>query len=98
MKRRRYLSALALAAAVSSSLILLAGGCGGTSATAGFDPAAGLIHYYPFSGNAQDSCPDAKNGTVDGGVVPTTDREGTADSAYLFDGSFAGSYGSLNEA
>ncbi|UTW62300.1 T9SS type A sorting domain-containing protein [bacterium SCSIO 12741] len=44
-----------------------------------------LIHYYPFSGNANDAIGN-KNGTTMGGVSLTTDRHNNANSAYDFDG------------
>jgi hypothetical protein len=61
-------------------------GCTGAGTGGGFDAAAGLIHYYPFTGNAQDFGEDPKHGTPDGALL-TTDRHGSADSAYGFDGS-----------
>ena len=45
----------------------------------------GLIAYYPFSGNANDASPNGNNGTVVG-AQPTSDRNGAANQAYLFDG------------
>ena len=44
----------------------------------------GLINYYPFSGNANDAV-GTLNGTVNGATL-TTDRFGSANSAYSFDG------------
>ena len=48
-------------------------------------PIAGLIAYYPFTGNANDESGNAHNGTVYGAIL-TTDRFGNTDRAYLFDG------------
>ncbi|MEO7991468.1 MAG: FG-GAP-like repeat-containing protein [Chryseolinea sp.] len=45
----------------------------------------GLIAYYPFTGNANDLSGNTNNGTVNGATL-TTDRFGTANSAYLFNG------------
>ncbi|MFC1585687.1 FISUMP domain-containing protein [Fibrobacterota bacterium] len=45
----------------------------------------GLIAYYPFNGNANDESGQANNGTVNGATL-TTDRFGSADKAYNFDG------------
>lgn len=46
---------------------------------------SGLIRNYPFSGNAYDASVTGDNATVTGATL-TTDRFGTANSAYLFDG------------
>ena len=48
-------------------------------------PTNGLVAYYPFSGNANDSSGNGNNGTVYGATL-TTDRFGNANSAYSFDG------------
>src|SRR4051812_21517064 len=45
----------------------------------------GLLGWYPFSGNANNAFGTGKNGTIMGPVL-TTDRFGTANSAYHFDG------------
>jgi hypothetical protein len=45
----------------------------------------GLVSYYPFNGNANDSI-GTNNGTVYGAVL-STNRFGQANSAYLFNGS-----------
>ncbi|MEQ9353698.1 MAG: FG-GAP-like repeat-containing protein [Vicingaceae bacterium] len=49
-----------------------------------FQPDA-LLAYYPFSRNAVDSTGNGNDGTVSGAVL-TTDRFGSANSAYSFDG------------
>ena len=48
-------------------------------------PTNGLISYYPFSGNANDSTGNGNNGVVYGATL-STDRFGHANSAYTFDG------------
>jgi hypothetical protein len=48
-------------------------------------PIDGLIAYYPFTGNANDESGNAHSGTVNGATL-TTDRFGSTDRAYLFDG------------
>ncbi len=48
-------------------------------------PTNGLVAYYPFSGNANDSSGNGNNGTVSGAKL-TTDRFGKANKAYSFDG------------
>ena len=45
----------------------------------------GLVAYYPFNGNANDASSNSNNGTVIGAVL-TTDRFGTLNSAYDFNG------------
>ncbi len=48
----------------------------------------GLVAYFPFNGNANDMSGNELNGTVSGAVL-TTNRFGTANSAYYFNGSSA---------
>lgn len=48
-------------------------------------PTTGLLGWWPFSGNANDESGNGNNGTVNGAVL-TTDRNGTANSAYNFNG------------
>lgn len=45
-----------------------------------------MVGHYPFSGNAGDSSGKGNHGTLKNGVALTTDRNGTPNSAYLFDG------------
>jgi len=45
----------------------------------------GLMAYYPFTGNDLDSSGNHNNPTFNN-ATPTTDRFGTANSAYYFDG------------
>ena len=47
-------------------------------------PTNGLIAYYPFNSNANDSSGNGRNGTVHG-VTLTTDRFGSTNAAYHFD-------------
>lgn len=48
-------------------------------------PTDGLVGYWPFNGNANDTSGNNNNGTVNGATL-TTDRNGNANSAYSFDG------------
>ena len=48
-------------------------------------PSNGLVAWYPFTGNANDSSGNGNNGTVHG-ATPTTDRFGNLNSAYNFNG------------
>ena len=45
----------------------------------------GLVAYYKFSGNTQDSSGNSNDG-INFGATPTTDRFGNGNSAYRFDG------------
>jgi len=45
----------------------------------------GLVAYYPFNGNANDTTGHGHDGTTNG-VTLTTDRFGSANKAYWFDG------------
>lgn len=49
-------------------------------------PTSGLVGWWPFSGNANDLSVNANNGTLVGGTILTTDRFGSLNSAYAFDG------------
>ena len=46
---------------------------------------SGLVGYWPFCGNANDESGNGNNGTVNGATL-TTDRFGSVNSAYSFDG------------
>ena len=48
-------------------------------------PTNGLVAWYPFNGNANDSSGNGNHGTNNGATL-TTDRFGNANSAYTFDG------------
>lgn len=50
-----------------------------------YAPTNGLVGYWSFNGNANDSGPNANNGTVNGATL-TTDRFGNINSAYSFNG------------
>lgn len=46
----------------------------------------GLVAWYPFNGNANDVSGNGLNGFVQNGASLTSDKNGTPNSAYLFDG------------
>jgi hypothetical protein len=48
-------------------------------------PTTGLVGWWPFNGNANDESGNGNNGTVNGATL-TTDRNGSGNSAYSFDG------------
>ena len=48
-------------------------------------PKNGLVGWWPFNGNANDESGNGNNGVVNGATL-TTDRNGTLNSAYSFDG------------
>lgn len=48
-------------------------------------PSSGLVAWYPFNGNANDSSPNNNNGIINGASL-TTDRFGNQNKAYLFNG------------
>lgn len=48
-------------------------------------PTTGLIAYYPFNGNADDESGFGNNGSVVGATL-TTDKAGSTNNAYFFDG------------
>ncbi|MBA4312784.1 MAG: hypothetical protein C0417_09160 [Chlorobiaceae bacterium] len=50
-------------------------------------PTDGLVAWYPFNGSANDESGNNNNGTLIGGITPTTDRFGNANGAFLYDGS-----------
>ncbi|WP_312090201.1 LamG-like jellyroll fold domain-containing protein [Chryseobacterium sp.] len=56
--------------------------------TPAYVPSSGLVAWWDFSGNANDSSPNANHLTVSGATL-TTDRNGTANSAYSFNGTNA---------
>lgn len=51
----------------------------------------GLVAYFPFSGTPDDISGNNNHGTIFGNVIPTSDRKGRINSAYLFDGN-SGTY------
>lgn len=50
------------------------------------DLTRGLVAYYPFNGNVNDSSGNGNNGTLHGGVTSTSDRFGNPNKAYRFNG------------
>ncbi len=50
-------------------------------------PTAGLVGWWPFTGNANDLSGNGNNGTLVGDVTLSNDRFSVANSAYSFDGS-----------
>lgn len=70
-----------LCIAIFAAVALIAGGVDARA-----DLTTGLIAHYPFSGNAQDVSGNLNHGTPNATVVLTTDRFGTANSAYQFNG------------
>ena len=48
-------------------------------------PSNGLVGYWPFNGNANDESGNGNHGTVNGATL-SADRNGSANSAYGFDG------------
>ncbi len=51
-----------------------------------YAPANGLVAWYSFTGNANDGSGNSYNGTATGATL-TTDRYGSANNAYYFNGS-----------
>ncbi|MEN9303002.1 MAG: hypothetical protein RL264_1431 [Bacteroidota bacterium] len=49
-------------------------------------PSNGLVGWWPFNGNANDESGNGNNGTVNGAVSLTTDRNGNQNAAYSFPG------------
>lgn len=50
------------------------------------DLTTGLVAHYPFQGNADDASGNGNHGTPTATTVLTSDRFGTANGAYLFNG------------
>lgn len=46
----------------------------------------GLVAYYPFNGNTNDSTSNNNDGTIVGTVTPVANRLNTPNSSYFFDG------------
>lgn len=46
----------------------------------------GLVAYYPFNGNTNDESGNGNNGTINGSVILSADRSGSANRAYNFNG------------
>ena len=49
-------------------------------------PTSGLVGWWPFNGNANDESGNGFNGVTNNGAALTTDRFGTVNSAFTFDG------------
>ena len=58
-------------------------------------PTDGLIGYWPFNGDANDESGNENHGTVSDAIL-STDRFGSNNSSYAFDGSTSKIYFSLN--
>ena len=90
MKRKILLSPLIIVILIivvgvgAVGAAILIGGGGGSSEEVSLQK--GLVGQWKFDGNAKDSTPSSNNGTVTG-VTLTTDRKGTANRAYSFNGS-----------
>lgn len=54
------------------------------------DISTGLLAYYPFSGNTKDSSGNKLDAIALSGAVPTTDRNGKINKAYLINGKQSG--------
>ena len=81
---------LVLVGGGASYAFFLGGGSGPSPSTQtnSINLSKGLVGWWKFAGNAKDSTPYANNGTVNGATL-TTDREGTANGAYSFNGTNA---------
>jgi hypothetical protein len=55
----------------------------GFSQVPSYVPANGLVGWWPFNGNANDESGNGNNGTNNGATL-TTDRNGVANQAYMF--------------
>lgn len=70
-----------------STLLVVVTGCGNSETTSNVaSPHQGLVAYYPLNGNANDMSGNGNNGIVHGATL-TTNRNGTENSAYYFNGS-----------
>jgi hypothetical protein len=75
-KKNVLLTALAIAGFAVTSL---------AQTVPNYVPSNGLVGWWPFNGNAIDESINTNDGTVNGATL-TTDRFGSANSAYSFDG------------
>lgn len=81
------LLAISLGACVSSSDITTLTSPDGTEASQLLiSEPSGLLAHYPMDGDAAEAKSATLNGTVVGGIVPTTDRFGIAGMAVAFNG------------
>src|SRR3989338_8208125 len=89
MKRKILLSPLIIVILIivvgvgAVGAAILIGGGGGSSEEVSLQK--GLVGQWKFDGNAKDSTPSSNNGPVTGATL-TTDRKGTANKAYSFNG------------
>jgi uncharacterized repeat protein (TIGR01451 family) len=58
----------------------------GFSQVPSYVPTAGLVAFYPFSGNTTDVSGNGNNGTIIGAITPSLDRFGNTNSSYSFTG------------
>ena len=70
---------------LNNVLQVAAGGAHSLAIVAPLSLSDGLVAYYPFNGNANDASGNGNNGTVHGATL-ATDRLGSPNSAYSFDG------------
>lgn len=82
-------SGLVTGVSVGEARIVASYGGVASSATVVVDPSVfptnGLVHHFPFNGDANDQAGGGADGTVLGAVLEA-DRFGTANAAYRFDG------------
>ena len=93
LRRRSQRSLLGLSVGGLLALLLIGGGVyavlggvGKTGSTSDIELQRGLVGWWKLDGNTVDSTPYTNNGTISGGVTPTTDREGASSKAMAFDG------------
>ena len=65
--------------------VFVAFGLSASAQVPSYVPTNGLLGWWPFSGNASDQSGNGNNGTANGATL-TTDRDGTANSAFNFNG------------
>ena len=73
----------------TASIIATYGGVGASAAVTVSDavfPTEGLVAWYPFNGNANDESGNSLDLTTFGSPTLTSDRHGTANAAYDFNG------------
>ncbi len=75
---------------IGTFLVLMAVASRGLISTvaSGSPAEMGLVAYYPFNGDAKDQSGNGNDGIVHGATL-TSDRYGTPDAAYQFDGDSA---------
>ena len=70
---------------ISFCVFLLSFGTSKSQTIPSYVPPNGLVGWWPFNGNANDESGNGNNGTVYGPIL-CTDRFGTSNSAYSFNG------------